>query len=306
MVSITSTAKYRQRVVRYAEKNGVTQASLRHRVSRQAIYEWKGKYDGNWKSLRDKSHRPHSHPREHSKEEYGLIERIYPYYKNDKLRMWDRLREKGYSRCYKSMLRAIKRLKLEQEPAGRKGYKAKPYQRAEYPGQKVQVDVKFVPWYCVSNGQKYYQYTAIDECTRYCFREMYDEHSTYSSLDFLKKLIRYFPFPIREVQTDNGTEWTNALLVKNASHKTLFEAYLEENGILYHRIRIATPRHNGKVERQHRLDEQRFYSRMKMFSLEDGRRQIARYNKLSNSISKCCLKFRSPNAVLADYLSVMW
>lgn len=306
MISITSTAKYRQRVVRYAEKNGVTQASLRHRVSRQAIYEWKGKYDGSWKSLRDKSHRPHSHPKEHSKEENGLIERNYPYYKNDKLRMWDRLREKGYSRCYKSMLRAIKRLKLEQEPVGRKGYKAKPYQRAEYPGQKVQVDVKFVPWYCVSNGQKYYQYTAIDECTRYCFREMYDEHSTYSSLDFLKKLIRYFAFPIREVQTDNGTEWTNALLVKNASHKTLFEAYLEENGILYHRIRIATPRHNGKVERQHRLDEQRFYSRMKMFSLEDGRRQIARYNKLSNSISKCCLKFRSPNAVLADYLSVMW
>lgn len=306
MISITSTAKYRQRVIRYAEKNGVTQASIRHHVSRQAIYEWKAKYDGSWKSLRDKSHRPHSHPKEHSKEEYRLIERTYPYYKNDKLRLWDRLREKGYSRSYKSMLRAITRLNLKQEEPRRKGYKAKPYQRAEYPGQKVQVDVKYVPWYCVSNGQKYYQYTAIDECTRYCFREIYDEHSTYSSLDFLKRLIQYFPFPIREVQTDNGTEWTNALLVKNASHKTLFEAYLEESGILYHRIRIATPRHNGKVERQHRLDEQRFYSRMKMFSLEDGRRQIARYNKLSNSISKCCLKFRSPNAVLADYLSVMW
>lgn len=306
MTSITSTAKYRQRIIRYAEKNGVTQASLRHRVSRQAIYEWKAKYDGSWKSLRDKSHRPHSHPNEHSKEEYGLIGRMYPYYKNDKLRLWDRLREKGYSRSYKSMLRAIKRLKLEQEESRRKGYKPKPYQRADYPGQKVQIDVKYVPWYCVSNGQKYYQYTAIDECTRYCFREIYDEHSTYSSLDFLKKLIQYFPFPIREVQTDNGTEWTNALLVKKASHKTLFEAYLEECGIIYHRIRIATPRHNGKVERQHRLDEQRFYSRMKMFSLEDGRQQIARYNKLSNSISKCCLRFRSPNAVLADYLSVMW
>lgn len=76
---------------------------------------------------------------------------------------------------------------------------------------------------------------------------MYDEHSTYSSLDFLKKLIEYFPFPIREIQTDNGTEWTNALLVKKAEHKTLFEEYLEKNGIIYHRIRVATPRHNGKV-----------------------------------------------------------
>jgi transposase InsO family protein len=194
---------------------------------------------------------------------------------------------------------------LEESPEKRHGYKPKPYQRGEYPGQKVQVDVKFVPAYCVANGQKYYQYTAVDECTRYCFREMYDEHSTYSSLDFLKKLIEYFPFPIREIQTDNGTEWTNALLVKNAVHKTLFEQYLEDNDIVYHRIRVATPRHNGKVERQHRLDGKRFYSKMRMYSLADGRKQLSRYNKLSNKISKCCLNYRSPVAVLETYLAVM-
>ncbi|MCD8025800.1 MAG: DDE-type integrase/transposase/recombinase [Clostridiales bacterium] len=85
----------------------------------------------------------------------------------------------------------------------------------------MQIDVKFVPSYCVSNGYKYYQYTAVDECTRYCFREMYDEHSTYSSLDFLKKVIEYFTFPIREIQTDNGTEWTNVSIVKNSTHKIL-------------------------------------------------------------------------------------
>lgn len=220
MNSITSTAKFRQRVIRYSEKNGVTAASIRYRVSRNAIYEWKAKYNGSWKSLRDRSHRPKSHPKQQTKEELMLIERCFRHTK-DKMMLWDRLREKGYTRCYQSMLRAIRRLRLEETTEKRSGYKPKPYMRAEYPGQKVQIDVKYVPAYCVANGQKYYQYTAIDECTRYCFREMYDEHSTYSSLDFLKKLIEYFPFPIREVQTDNGTEWTNALLVKKASHKTL-------------------------------------------------------------------------------------
>ena len=121
----------------------------------------------------------------------------------------------------------------------------------------------------------------------------------------MKKLIEKFTFPIREVQTDNGTEWTNALLVKKSTHKTLFEEYLEECGIKYHRIQVTTPRHNGKVERQHRLDEQRFYSKMRMFSLEDGRKQLAKYNRISNNISKSCLKYRSPNVVLADYLAVM-
>jgi len=135
---------------------------------------------------------------------------------------------------------------------------------------------------------------------------MYDEHSTYSSKDFLMKLIKAFPFPIREVQTDNGTEWTTQLLVKDPEKKTLFEKALAEMDIIYHRIRVATPRHNGKVERQHRLDEARFYSKMRMYSLEDGRKQLARYNKLFNNISKSCLKYRSPNAVLEDYLAVMW
>lgn len=304
MKSISPKAHFRQLVIKYSIRNGVTAASIRYRVSRKQIYEWKKRYNGRWQSLIERSHRPHSHPRQQTAEEYAMIERYYRRTK-DKMMLWDKLRENGYTRCYNSLLRAIKRLKLEETSERRKGYKPKPYQRAEYPGQKVQIDVKFVPAYCVANGHKYYQYTAVDECTRYCFREMYDEHSTYSSLDFLKKLIEKFPFPIREVQTDNGTEWTNALLVKKSTHKTLFEEYLEECGINYHRIQVATPRHNGKVERQHRLDEQRFYSKMRMFSLEDGRKQLAKYNRISNNISKSCLKYRSPNAVLADYLAVM-
>lgn len=305
MTSLTSIARFRQRVIRYSEKNGVTAASIRHRVSRQAIYEWQAKYDGHWKSLRDKSHRPHSHPKEHAKEEIDLIIRYWNRNKDDMLLLWDRIRERGYSRHYKSMLRVIKRLQLREEPEKRKGYKPKPYERASYPGQKIQIDVKYVPSYCVSNGQKYYQYTAIDECTRYTFREIYEEHSTYSSKDFLLKLIEYFPFSIREIQTDNGREFTNAYLPQKTPTLSLFETALEEMDIIYHRIRVATPRHNGKVERQHRTDEKRFYKKMMMYSLADGRKQIEKYNKRSNNISKVCLNYRSPQAVLNDYLSVM-
>ena len=134
---------------------------------------------------------------------------------------------------------------------------------------------------------------------------MYDEHSTYSSQDFLNKLISAFPFRIIEIQTDNGAEWTAALLTNDSTKKTLFEKELKENEINYHRIRVATPRHNGKVERQHRIDEQRFYSKMRMYNLADGREQLRRYNLKSNNYVKICLEFRSPNEVLNDYLAVM-
>ena len=122
----------------------------------------------------------------------------------------------------------------------------------------------------------------------------------------MEKLVRAAPFPIRMVQTDNGTEFTNALLVTKSKHKTLFEEALMKMGIEYHRIRIATPRHNGKVERQHRIDEQRFYKQMRMFSLADGRKQLAVYQRASNDHIMTCLGMKSPNQVLAQYQGVMW
>ena len=304
MNSIASEAKFRQRVVKYSYKHGVTKASNRFHRSRNAIYEWKNKYDGTWKSLVDKSHRPHHHPKEHTPEEKEMILRRYPRYKDDMIMLWDSLKKSGYKRSYSSLLRVVNKW-IKPEVKKKQTKKPMPYERAIYPGQKIQIDVKFVPSYCVANGKKYYQYTAIDECTRWTFRELYDEHSTYSSKDFLIKLIKAFPAPIREIQTDNGTEFTNAFVSKKKDTLSLFEEALMLLDIKYHRIRVATPRHNGKVERQHRTDEKRFYKKMRMYSLEDGRKQLAKYNIKSNNIPKICLNFLSPNEVMAKYLAVM-
>ena len=56
--------------------------------------------------------------------------------------------------------------------------------------------------------------------------------------------------------------------------------------------------------RQHRTNEKRFYMKMKMFNLEDGRQQLAKYNKKSNNIPKICLRFLTPNEVLICQTSV--
>ncbi len=301
---IASEAKFRQRVIKYSYKHGVTNASNRFHMSRNAIYEWRKKYDGTWKSLVEKSHRPHHHPKEHTPEEKEMILRRYPRYKDDMIMLWDSLKKSGYTRSYTSLVRVVNKW-IKPEIKKKQTRKPMPYERAVYPGQKIQIDVKFVPSYCVANGKKYYQYTAVDECTRWTFRAMYDEHSTYSSKDFLIKLIKAFPAPIREIQTDNGREFTNAYLTKNKDTLSLFEEALMLLDIKYHRIRVATPRHNGKVERQHRTDEKRFYKKMRMYDLEDGRKQLEKYNLKSNNIPKICLNFLSPNEVMEKYLDVM-
>lgn len=305
MGKISQEAYFRQRVLKYAEKHGVTDAANRHHLSRKTVHKWKKRYDGTLESLEDQPRTPNHFPRQQTKSELKLVRRYGKKYKGDPLLGYETACKYGYNRSYGCFKRTVRNL-LQPGAKKRKKPKSKPYQPADYPGQKVQIDVKYVPSYCVANGQKYYQFTAKDECTRWTFREMYDEHSTYSAKDFLEKLIRTAPFPIRMVQTDNGTEFTNALLVTKSKHKTLFEEALLEMGIEYHRIRIATPRHNGKVERQHRIDEQRFYKNMRMFSLEDGRKQLAVYQRASNDHIMTCLGMKSPNQVLAMYCTVMW
>lgn len=305
MGMVTQEAYFRQRVLNHAAKHGVTAAAIQYHMSRKTVHKWKKRYDGTVESLQDLPRTPHHFPRQQTAAELKLVKRFAKKCKGDPLLGYEKASKHGYNRSYGCFKKTARKL-LQPEAKKRKKRKNKPYQRAEYPGQKMQIDVKYVPSYCVVNGEKYYQFTAKDECTRWTFREMYAEHSTVSAKDFLEKLVRAAPFPIRMVQTDNGTEFTNALLVTKSKHKTLFEEALMEMGIEYHRIRIATPRHNGKVERQHRIDEQRFYKQMRMFSLADGRKQLAVYQRASNDHIMTCLGMKSPNQVLAQYQGVMW
>lgn len=298
---------FRQRVIHYLRNHTVTETAIRFRISRKTVYKWLKRYDGTLKSLEDRSHRPHSSPRAHTEEELKLIRRLAKKHKwKDLILVFQELRDKyGYKRSYGGMKRVISRMKREAGAVKKPKRKPKPYQRADYIGQKVQLDVKFVPSECVLNGNKYYVYVAVDECSRWCYREMYEEHSTYSSAQFLISLIKHAPFPIKRIQTDNGSEFTSAL-TSSAGKLSLFESLLKKYGIEYQRTRIATPRHNGKVERQNRQDGDRFYDDLKMYSLEDGRKQLAAYQRKSNNYIKTCLNMLSPNQVIEKYLEVMW
>ena len=307
MKIILEEAHYRQRMMNYRRSHTVAETAIVYKTSEKTVKKWWKRWDGTVESLKNRSRRPKTSPHKTSEEMLKHMRRILKKHRwQDLLLSYQELVErwnyKGSYGGFKRIARGLKGCKKAKKKVKRK---IKPYKRAEYPGQKLQLDVKFVPGKCIVNGGKYYQFTAVDECTRWTFREIYDEHSTFSAKDFLVKLVKSALFSIREIQTDNGTEFTNALLVVKGKHKTLFEAALEQMDILYHRIRIATPRHNGKVERQHRTDTQRFYSRLRMFNLEDGRKQLAIYQKKSNDHIKTCLNLRSPNDVLADYLAVL-
>ncbi len=303
----TQEAAFRQRVLEYQRKNhSVTDTANRYHVTRKTIHKWRNRWDGTPQSLTDRSRRPKHSPRKQTEAEIRLVKRQAKRYKwRDHILAYQGAKERGYSRSFGCFTRTVRKLQENKPERARKKRRNKPYQRAEYPGQKVQLDVKYVPSSCVTDGRKYYQYTAVDECTRWTYRYMYDEHSTHSSIDFLHRLVKESPFQIKRIQTDNGSEWTKQLKANDPNDLTSFELGLKEYGIEYQRIRVATPRHNGKVERQHRIDQERFYNDLRMYSLADGRQQLAEYQRKSNNYIKGCLGMKSPNQVVEMYLGVM-
>ena len=66
-------------------------------------------------------------------------------------------------------------------------------------------------------------------------------------------------------------------MISKDGSKPLFEQQLEGYAICYHKTKVATPRQNGKVERQHRIDEEQFYRKKRMYGLKGGSRQLQKY-----------------------------
>ena len=161
---------------------------------------------------------------------------------------------------YKVLCRAnlINRRKGRKKPL--RIYKAPIY----LPGEKVQIDVKYVKLHdehAKRRGKIYrfvYQYTALDVATGIKCKLIYEHHDGRSSVDFLAKVRLFYPFPIKVIQTDNGFEFTWRLN-PNIHETHPFTLQCELYGYEHRMIPPAYPRANSHVERTHRIDQEEVY-----------------------------------------------
>ena len=314
MNKITQDMLFKQAVIEYSLKKGVTAAAIHYKTTRQNIYRWRKKYDGDIRSLANRSHRPHSHPNQHTEDEITLVKNMRRRNPNAGLVVfWVKLRQRGYTRSISGLYKLLRRIGGRPIKLPNPKYVPKPYEKMQYPGQRVQIDVKYVPSVCLvgeaaeeakENGGYYYQYTFIDEYSRFRYLEAFKEHSTYSSTVFLKHVVKNFPYLIECVQTDNGTEFTNGMGNCKGNKPTLFEMALEKFGIRHKKIRVYTPRHNGKVERSHRKDNEEFYASHTFYSFDDFAKQLAIRERQYNNFPMRPLNWKSPKEVLFAFPNV--
>jgi transposase InsO family protein len=160
----------------------------------------------------------------------------------------------------------------------------------ERPGDSVQVDVKVV----VRGRRQWFQYTAIDDCTRVRVLRLYRRQNQHSSLAFLREFTTALPFPIRKIQVDNGAEFPLA-----------FALSCQDLGVRVRYIRPRRPQQNGKVERSHRIDEEEFWGRYHGQDFDAASAALAvwehRYNHERFSMA---LRGRTPMEKLAALLAL--
>jgi transposase InsO family protein len=262
-------ANRRLAVLQHAEEiSGNVAATCRYYgISRTVFYRWKRRFeDEGIDGLKDRSSSPMHSPNVTSDEVIGKIIHLRQNYHFGPLKIAMYLqRYHDVTISQSGVWRILKRLDMNRLPASQRYKKHstrwKRYEK-QRPGHHVQIDVKFIE--PVTSGpnkrKRYYQYTAIDDCTRLRVLRIYPRNDQQTAIQFVDYVLQRLPFTVEKVQTDNGAEF-----------QSTFHWHLLDRGIGHVYIRPATPRLNGKVERSHRIDNEEFYRQLDGVLIDDAK-----------------------------------
>ena len=122
----------------------------------------------------------------------------------------------------------------------RGGFSTKIHIRTNAKGDPLTFDVTTAYRWTSAKSPGIYQYTAIDNCSRYKALGVYPRRN----LSFLERVVEEMPFPIQRIQTDRGLEFFAEAVQRR----------LMESAIKFCPVPPRSPHLNGKVERTQRSD----------------------------------------------------
>lgn len=164
----------------------------------------------------------------------------------------------------------------------------------------LQMDVKYVP-YKVDDDQ-YYEFNAVDHCSTWRCMRIYEDKSYVSLKKFLKEIENNCPFPIVEVQTDNGKEFTdkyrpNSNGLPTGEHP--LDVWCKEREIRHKLIPVGEKELQGKVENTHKQDDREFYAKYRFGNFWQLENYMRSWNERWNEQRATkALRWRTPNEVI--------
>lgn len=270
--------------------------------SKRSLERWISNYKKNgWSGLTPKSTEPKTQRRETSIE---LKERIIQLRKQTSLcakKLHWRLEKENIHIHERTIGKILKKEGLVRKYRKKK-IKYKYIRAQRQPGELIEIDVKYVPGRL--KNKRYFQYTAIDTASRWRYLRIFDEQSSFHSIEFLKDVIQRFPHQVRAIKTDNGSIFTNYYIGTNKRSdmtvKTIhaLDEFCHKQNIVHYLIDPGRPAQNGTVERSHREDQEKFYEKNKFRSFDDLKKKISIWNEYYNNLEHCGLDGKTPNEVL--------
>jgi transposase InsO family protein len=278
--------KQRLVVIAYAEAHGVKPAGRHFGLNRKTVREWRDRHRAH--GLAGLLPRyPTRRRRRVAPEVMPLVRlaRIEHRFGAARTRIWLQ-RVHGISVATQTITRLFRDLGVNRLPSRRR---RRPKQlrlfAKDQPGDSVQVDVKFVR----VNRQRYFHYTALDDCTRFRVLRLYRQLNHRTSLAFFRELRAAMPFPIRKLQSDNGVEFPLD-----------FALTVQAAGIRHRYITPRRPEQNGKVERSHRIDDEEFWQRQSFASFDDAAGALEAWERrYNNDRFSMALRGHTPAEMLA-------
>mgnify|MGYP003394167055 FL=1 len=117
--------------------------------------------------------------------------------------------------------------------------------RGAAPGSLVEIDLKVLN----NLGRTFYQFTAIDTCTKIKFIQIYSAKTARLGQKFIQAMLAFYPFRVRHIHSDNGGEFLAEC-----------HAFLESKKITHYFSRARTPQDNPMVENTIKADEYEFWA----------------------------------------------
>lgn len=137
--------------------------------------------------------------------------------------------------------------------------------------EHVSLVVKIRKEYPACAGKTYYQFTAVDCCTRLGYMKVYPSAASKWASDFLSHLVEFLPFSVSGVQTDNGSEYLGS-----------FDSAVREAGIDHYFSYPCCPKHNARVERKIQTSEYEFWDFNAGYAVEELNELANKWNYIYN------------------------
>lgn len=260
---LSSEAKRRLKWFDYAKTHTPTETCRHFDIARSTFYKWKGRYAANdLTTLEDRSSRPRRcRGRQWTPAQAAAVRQVraaHPRWGKAKITVV--LARDGVQLSASTVGRILVSLKARRllvEPPRKRAYPharhPRPYATrrpkgapiAAAPGDLVQLDtVQLRP---VANVVRY-QFTAIDVVSRFSVVGVHTVATATTATAFLATLMARFPFPVRTIQVDGGSEWMAG-----------FEEACQERGVALWVLPPRKPQWNGCVERANRTGREEFW-----------------------------------------------